>query len=275
MNCEQAEEILAATALGMADEAETRALRTHLASGCIVCAGRLAEMEAVAAQLAESLPVEPLPPSALPRLMDRVQASSVSLPPARTDVTCEKPSPGRRRLAIRFAAIAGLASVMLLIFAAGALQGLVYRYRAVESEDRLAKLTTEQERFRAALDAFRTREARWIDLQSVEPGEDLAWGRILWDEHRGRWFLFASGLHRAAEGRTYRLWAVAADKHTVLLGSFDPDDHNLATFDAELPREGGDWTSAIVTEEPIDESAATVGESAAPTGPVLLAGTVR
>jgi anti-sigma-K factor RskA len=91
---------------------------------------------------------------------------------------------------------------------------------------------------------------------------------VLWDDHRDRWVLFASGLHRAAEGSSYRLWAVGEDQRTVSLGSFDPDAHGLATFDAELPAGDIAWASAMVTEEPI-------GESSAPTGPILLAGAVR
>jgi hypothetical protein len=264
LNCERAEEIIAAAALGAADESEQRELQKHLATGCVVCAGRFAEMEAVVAQLAELLPVEPLPPSALPRLLAGLGSPSVSL--ASSPLNAE--SPRRRRKAIRFALVAGLACVLLLVAAAGALQGLVYRYRALEGEDRVAKLTAEQDRFRPALDAIRTRDARWIDLYPTDAGDELAWGRVLWDEHRDRWFLFASGLRRAAEGKTYRLWAVAADQRSVSLGSFDPDAHGLATFDAALPSGEIEWASAIVTEE-------SIGESSAPAGPILLAGAIR
>lgn len=263
MNCERSEEILITAALGTGDESEMRELQRHLATGCVVCAGRFAEMQAVVAELAELLPVEPLPPSALPRLLAGLPDSSVSLVPASPRTETSR----RRRAAIRFVAVAGLACVLLVIVVAGTLQGLVYRYRALESEERIAKLNAEHERFRPALEAVRTREALWFDLRSADAGDDLAWGRILWDEHRDRWVLFANGLHRAAEGKTYRLWAVASDRRTVSLGSFDPDEHGLATFDAALPAERVEWTSAIVTEEPI-------GESSVPTGPILLAGNV-
>lgn len=77
MTCEDRQEQLYLHAAGALPAEEEAGLRGHLAGGCAVCVGVLAEATAAAALLARGLKIEQPPRMARERLMRRVEAAAV------------------------------------------------------------------------------------------------------------------------------------------------------------------------------------------------------
>jgi anti-sigma-K factor RskA len=96
------------------------------------------------------------------------------------------------------------------------------------------------------------------------PAAPAARGRVVWNAARREAVLLATGLPSAPEGRIYEAWVIA-DGAPVRAGLFRPDEAGAAVH--ALPRldEVARVRTFAVTVEP-------EGGSAAPTGPMVLAG---
>ena len=267
MTCDRWQDVIAELAAGTADDAEARALRAHLADGCPVCAGRLAEYEAIAGQI--PLALEPVPPPAgvRERLLERAAADArpgkvpriVPFPSGRP------PGSSWARPAAAAALAAGIAAIAVYVPLArdrdalqAALTGQERRVRAVEGE------------LRAASDTLRVLRSPAVQVVSLGGGEPQpgARGRIFWDRARGEWRFYAAEMRPPGAGRTYELWLINDKGTKIPAGTFQVDASGEGELRVSLPADVGTVKVAAVTDEP-------EGGSPQPTGTIQLVGTIQ
>jgi anti-sigma-K factor RskA len=100
-----------------------------------------------------------------------------------------------------------------------------------------------------------------LAAQAAAPG---AGGRVLANPETRRAVLLASGLGRAPEGKTYEVWVIAGGA-PVPSGLFEVDAQGRAV--AELP-----WLEQTAAVKTFAVTLEPAGGTAAPTGPMVLAG---
>ena len=285
MRCEERREQLLLHAAGTLEDAETRALVSHLASGCPRCAGALAEAEAIVGQIPLALdPVAPSP-AVRERLMERIAADK----PRRSPSVVEKSFRERwLRPAIPAAAAAAITFLMMsLVFdmrqsqVEMELNRQENRIAQLESavaetavlEELVARQGKEIERLRQGADLAR-RMARLlrspgteiVELASNVAGLDAS-ARLMWDRDEGVGQFFASGMRPAGQAKTYQLWFITTDDQKISAGTFDADAAGQAEFQLLVPPGIGSIAAAAVTDEP-------AGGSPQPTGSIQLVGAV-
>ena len=271
MTCDDRRDLFLLYVADALDAAEREDLRLHLASGCVACAGHLAEARATFAALPLALdPVVP-PPDLLGRVMARIDRDTAVAAPA------------RRRSAwwlIPTAAAAGLAAAVTFAVvtrrdrAAVADAQLTYNADAraallqaalADRDQTVAELRRKLDGQQQLVDALRSPDARVVPLAgSAQPG---ASARLVWDPAGGRSVLLATGLAPAAAGKTYELWFVTADQKKVPAGTFAVDATGSATLSAPVAAGLAPLAAAAVTDEP-------TGGTPAPTGHFQLLGKV-
>ncbi|HEX4439511.1 MAG TPA: anti-sigma factor [Thermoanaerobaculia bacterium] len=262
---ERHEELVAAVALGMplagADRAE---LEAHLAEGCAVCEGLLADMRDASAALGASVPPAPPPPELRGRIL-------ASLGPSRAEAA----APARRAAAVTPSAPASpviwrvLAAAAALLLAIVVLDDARLRRAREELQSRTAELAARLNTSQTEL-AQRVLRARVLESEDVQmmmlggqgpqPG---ARARVFWSPAARRGVLVASNLAPLPPDRQYELW-VFHDGKPYNAGVFDPDPQGRALFESK------DFTQPAaqnfaVTVEPR-------GGVPAPTGPIVLVG---
>ena len=258
MTCEQLRDVIVETAAGTAGAAEARALTAHLAAGCPVCAGRLAEAEAIGGQLALAIP--PVAPSTAvrERLMERITADPRVVVPFPSERT--RPSAPRSPW-LPAAVAAGLAA---------ALTGVAVYVPLARDRDALrAEMGRLDRDLRTAADTVRVLRSPAVQVVSLGGGEPQpgARGRIFWDRARGEWRFYAAELRPPGAGRTYELWLIDDRNRKIPAGTFDVDAHGEGEPHVRLP-ESGTIVAAAVTDEP-------VGGVPQPTGTIQLVGSFQ
>ena len=269
MTCDERRDLFLLYAADALDAAEREELRDHLSSGCVACAGSLAEAEATWA--AVPLGLEPVEPAAALRqqLMDRVTAA--------VGPSVRAGYPVWRWLLPAAAAAAVAAAVTYVAVARQDRQQLaearfVYNTdaRAVLLQSALADRDQTVEQLRRKLvgqqdlvDALQSPAARLVQLAGV--GQKAASARLVWDPAAGRSVLLATGLTPPPPGRTFELWFITADQRKVRAATFDPAATGGAVVAVPIPLGLQPLAVAAVTDEP-------AGGSASPTGTIQLAG---
>ena len=129
-------------------------------------------------------------------------------------------------------------------------------------------LATLRESLAAQTEVLRVIGAPRTLSASLAPKEGVAGsGRVLVDAGSGESVIVVSGLAPAPEGRTYELWALRGDRPPEPAGLFAVGpEGSLARRSARVERPG-EVTAFAVSIEP-------AAGSPAPTGPIVLVGTV-
>lgn len=283
-----------------------------LASGDVDAVAALREAHATVAELPEALPSRKPNPKVLDRLLDRAKASSGvagRIGPA----PVVKSSTGNVLAVLGLAAgllvgvSLGAAGMFLyknsetrrLTAQATALEATVARQEqsladqqalidraTVQINDLRTQLESQQtlvasqsqslDQARASLESARSTLAMLLrpgvastDLAGT-PERPEASGRIVWDPRSGDLRFSARDLGALEPGRAYELWFVTTDQKAVSLGLLDVSPDGEATLARRLEQVPTNIALAAVSLEPAGGS-----PEAGPTGPVLLAGTVR
>jgi len=257
VSCDTRRDEWLAYALGAAEADERAALESHLASGCPACAGHLAEARAVVGHL--PLALTPVAPPA--RVRDRLLARARGGAPAGGRVLALGREWGRSLAA---AALAAAALLVVVVVPLGQRQSAL--------ADELAAQRTTIERLRAelggAMQAVRLLESPRLELTLLaSTGDSEAWGRLLRDEERRVWQLYAFALAPLPRGRTYELWLITADDRKIPAGIFDAGADGRASHRVSLAPAVGEVVATAVTDEP-------AGGSPQPTGSIRLVATL-
>jgi anti-sigma-K factor RskA len=254
MTCEQLHDVILEVAAGTAGEAEARALKSHLAAGCPLCAGRLAEAEAIGGQLALALPPVAPSGSVKARLMERVGADPRVVVPFRPPVTRSPWLPA--------AVAAGIAAALVGV--------AVYVPLARDRDALRAEIHRLDGDLRAASDTLRVLRSPAVQVVSLGGGEPQpgARGRIFWDRARGEWRFYAAELRPPGAGKTYELWLINDRNEKIPAGTFGVDARGEGELHVSLPATAGTIVAAAVTDEP-------EGGVPQPTGSIQLVGAIQ
>jgi anti-sigma-K factor RskA len=253
MECLDCQELMSGHALDALDEAERRALESHVA-GCPACAAELAAMREVVASLGYGAPAAPLRADLKGRLFERVRAGEA------TAVRPAAPAPvAVARAAWGWKVASVLLGVGLLASLArqGQVQGELDAVRAKNGE-LLAQVAVAQERL-ASLGASDVRVVSLVGQPGAPGGE----ARLFWSAERNAWILAIAELPPAGAGKTYQLWAVTADDK-LSMGTFEPNARGAAVVETRLERPGRPVAAAVSLEP--------AGGVPQPTGPIVLLG---
>jgi hypothetical protein len=252
-------------------------LRAHVQSGCLECAGYVAEAREL--QLGLLLAPDPAEPSPglERRILERV-ASGDGVAPAGAQPRTMRPW--------RWAAAAALTA-----FLAGALGyslGADPRGVAVAAEDRSRELQAALAQLDEADGELAALESRLSELEGLleESSEQVellrasevqrvllsgtndrpeASASMFWQWEEGYYcYLHARGLAAPDEGGVYALWMENESGERILVGSFRPDASGEGVVWAKLPAHAGRAARALVTLEQAEP-----GQE--PVGPILLA----
>jgi anti-sigma-K factor RskA len=251
---ERHEELVAAVALGLPllEDEDRAELDRHLAEGCAVCEGLLADFRRAGTALAAAVPEAAPPPELKAKILG-------SLGPSRR--TEQPPARG----AFPWRALAAAAALGLVLI--GVDDARLRRQRE-ELRSQSAALSDKLRTTETAL-AERILRARVLESDDVQmmllggqgpqPG---AQGRVFWSERARRGIIVASNLAPLPPDRQYELW-VFHDGKPVNAGVFDVDPNGKALFEStEFPKTRAEMFA--VTVEPR-------GGVPAPTGPIVLA----
>ena len=257
---ERHEELVAAQALGLPLGNERAELERHLAEGCPICEGLLADFRGAATALAAGLP-EAVPP---PELKAKILGS---LGPSRGAAA---PIPARPAAAAAFPWRALAAAAALALIVVGVDDSRLRR----EREELRSQSASLEDKLRTAETALAERvlRARVLESDDVQmlilggqgPQPD-ARARVFWSERARRGIIVASNLAPLPSDRQYELWVFLKGK-PVNAGVFDADTSGRALFEStEFPEPRTSAEAFAVTVEPR-------GGVPAPTGPIVLVG---
>ena len=222
MTCAERRDLLLLYAAGTLEPAEQAELRAHLATGCPVCAGALAEAEALVAQVANAIaPVAP-PAGALDKLMARVAA-----PASPRSI---RPAPRRPLLAPLLAAAAAVAvTSAAFLFAT-----------------------------RDARRLWTSGDVATIALAS--PTQPSAKGQVLWDREHASWRLTVAKLATPQAGREYELWFIPKGCSPIRAKTFGVGQDGRAMLVVDVPASVGPGAVAAITDEPLGGTDAPTGK---------------
>ena len=280
MSHEEYKEMLAEHALGALDEAEARALETHLAT-CAECRAELAQWLDTTVALAYSAPrVEPSP-QLRSRLLENVRAekqestspatkrregapidvvSKTKQAPAATNVI---PMPQRPRTRWntmqRFGALAASLAFAAFIIT---LVALWNRNRSMQAE--VAQLsrdlqTTQQQlkREREISEMFTAPDTRVATLTGTEMAP-RAQARLAYNKS-GSAMMIVDGLPPAPAGKDYQIWFIA-DGKPVPGGVFKPDNAGHVEMHDQVPLQARSAAAFAITLEPQGGTPAPTGQ---------------
>jgi anti-sigma-K factor RskA len=234
MNCDQRKDLIFLYAADQLDPAERDELRQHLAEGCPLCAGALAEAEAMLAQVAAAQPVVSPPPGALKKILEKVGADRA------VHSAGSRHSTGSPWKIVATALLTAAASV--------AITAAIFWHFT-----------------RGAVHALQASDLSLVSLASQT--QPSAHGRVLWDRDHNRWHLAIFDLKPPPPGKTYELWFITTDGAKVRADTFDPDASGTVMVSVAVPPNLGAIKMAAVTDEP-------AGGVPQPTGTIQLAGQV-
>jgi hypothetical protein len=291
VNCDDQQDLIVLYAAGALEDSEQQELRQHLASGCAVCAGRLAEAEALLANMPLALPAQMAPIGAREKLLiglsERMSPAD-QVEPARSVSARSVPARKPARL-MRFAPWLAAAATLLAGSWLGATTyslSLSVKAQSQEITD-LRKYLVERKEQNRALQAEvaqlrqRVQQAENGSPESSENPTDLpelmvvelrgtnsqpaAAGRVVWDHANSVWILYANRLKPTAADQAYQLWFVTTEGKQLSIGTFQREANGTAMLQAVLPEQAMTLDHTAVTLEP-------VGGSPQPTGKIQLWG---
>jgi hypothetical protein len=228
MSHDEYEAIAALDALGVADRAESGALRLHLA-GCIPCRRARSELDDAATLLAMDLP-----PVAPPRFMrERILAS----------VRVEE----RRDTAWWLAAAASLFFVLWGWREIG-LRNANQRHASQQAQ--IDELQQKNERLSSELAALAATSTRTISLTGQEIAPSAS-ARVFLEPQRRRAVVFFNDLPANPGDKSYQLWIIRADQpKPVSAGVFDVSASGNASISIENLPVATEIKALAVTLEP-------------------------
>jgi anti-sigma-K factor RskA len=267
MSADSYAELASLAALGALDGEERRTFEAH-AGGCAACRDELAAFAGVAAALPLALPA--VPPS--PQVRARVLALATRPTPARPS------SVGRpARLPLWLASAASvLLAVSSVVFRAqrdearAAAEAASRRLAALEGElgqERQVRQSLEQARSEAGRfqELVAHPESRLASLAGLKDAPQ-ARARVLFNTGSCEAVLLVAGLPKAPEGKAYEVWVIGSGA-PVPAGVFQVAPDGSAVFRLPVVQETSRVRTFAVTLEP-------AAGTPAPTGPMMLAGTV-
>jgi len=227
-------------ALGALDAKDRSRFEEHAAK-CASCRDELRAGEAVAARLAHALAA--VPPS--PELRARVLVSAERARRRR----------GQRTLVLSWLATAA-ALALAVAFLVARIQRDSVRAELGQAREKLAAMDTVR-------DLLARPDSRTAALAGLTPAP-RARARVVWDPASREAVLLASGLDPAPKGKGYEVWVIGTAA-PVPAGVFQADAAGRAVFRLPMLDETAHVRTFAVTVEP-------AAGSAAPTGPMVLAG---
>jgi len=254
-------ELAPLAALHALDGQDLLDFREHL-QGCAECQAEMAAYEEVAGRIGASAGVVPPPAGLRDRVLAAAGAAGAAPRPTRA-------APRWWPAALAAAAVAGLA-----------LGVLATRTQLERLRDRTVSLQREVERAqqevaqlqealveaRSVRDLVAHPESRLTVLAGMNPSP-AARGRVIWNPATLEAVLLASGLGKAPPGQAYEIWVIGASKRPVPAGVFQPGPDGRVVVSLPRVEDTARPGTFAVSIEP-------AAGSAAPTGPIVLAGAV-
>jgi anti-sigma-K factor RskA len=235
-------ESAAAYALDSLDRGEHAEFEVHL-TACAECRLAVHEYREVAGLLMHASEPAEAPPGLRERVGRRLGAERAM-----------RQRPARRpwRSSAIWLAAAGVAFAA----AAGVLwrEATNERRAAIAARDDLARAVATRD---SLLQNLRGSRVHVVSLAAPDGGAPVA--RVFWNHERQRFVVTAFRLPPAGSGRTYQLWALAAGRAPVSMGTFDTDSSGVATVVLPVSQEVdslGFIEGCGLTEEPAGGSSA-------------------
>lgn len=249
-------------ALGALDGEEAREFREHAAT-CEACRAELAGFERAAAAIGTGLAPVPPPPGLRGRVLAAVGAPAA--PPSAT--RWRRGWPG----------LAALATAAALVFGLGLLdtreqlereraRGRTLEAEAERARKEVADLQQALAEARSVRDLVARPDSQLTLLAGLAPAPG-ARARAIWNASTREAVLIASGLQPPPPGKAYEVWVIGESKRPVPAGVFTPAADGTALVHLPRVEETARPRTFAVTLEP-------EAGSAAPTGPMVLAGAV-
>jgi anti-sigma-K factor RskA len=223
-------------AVGALDDRESKDFEAHLTAGCALCEAHLRATREALALMPRSLEPMMPPPTAKPRLLERLAREQV------VPIAASRPNPARRW------PMAGTVAAGILGLIIG---GVYYRFRY---EPRHSLYTS-------VINLLRDPNTRDYSLYGAGPTPQ-AKGRFLWNES-GEGHIFVTDLPAAPAGKMYAVWTIAQSSAPRYVG----------TITTNAFGQGGLHIKTARGEPKIDTFAVTLepdGTTAAPTGAMVL-----
>jgi Anti-sigma-K factor rskA, C-terminal/Putative zinc-finger len=254
---------LALYALRELSEAETTAVRAHLAV-CASCRKDAAELAGDLALVGMSVEQHPLPEGARERLMEKIAADARDAGRVQIEKVVsidEARSERRIYMSIPWAAVAAM-----LVFAFALMMKIGDLNRQVKEQTALlAQQAAVSSRAERVLDALTSRSAQRVLLTAANT-KPAPSARAVYVASSGSLILQASHLDPLPAGKTYELWVIPADgKAPIPAGLFQPDAEGSASVILPALPSGVPAKAFGVTVERA-EGATT------PTAPIVLSG---
>ncbi|MGK2935488.1 MAG: anti-sigma factor domain-containing protein [Gemmatimonadaceae bacterium] len=291
----QAAEEIEAVALGIAPEEMLQGVTAHTAR-CEECAAELRSFYQVVASLSTLIPerqlnrghsagiksrlfartggkdagTAPVAAYAAPTRSPDVRATAVR-PSRAAEAESVRERQDRSSMPIWIAVVAtliALGSIAAMLNARGGSDAAsgVGASDPVVDDTRVAGLEAAVARRDTTIAALSGPGVRIIGLYSREAREPLA--RMFWDRRGNQWTLFVYALREPRPGRIFQVWLGTDDGH-VALGTFRPSADGTGTFSAEHRIALAALNTVSISEEDVG------GGARSPTGPVVLAGSLR
>jgi hypothetical protein len=269
--CPELEEDGAALALDALEPVEREALEVH-AQRCADCARELAELSAIAAQLALSLP-QVDPPRALGQRIlaaaerDRLLASRAQAEPGPSHLLRAQPIAAGPAWLQRLAPLLSLASLVVAVIAlvwGVTLQAQLSGAR-LQLQDTTAQLDRLRGNYYAVASVLASPQMVVHELQTDPPAAGAAC-KIWVDPASGRGMLMARNLPPLPAERTYQVW-LSNGSGRVTGGFLRPNDEGVYYVVLRPPGRLTDYQGLGVTVEPD-------GGSPAPTGQRVISGEI-
>lgn len=296
---EQAADEIEVVALGIATEEVTQAVTAH-AARCPECAAELRSFYHVVTALSVLIPAKQLnrghsagiksrlvaktaagqegglarmrarpEPAGAPEVRAPVPRAPVPRAPrAESEVVRDQPDRGGLPVwVVAVAALMALGAIAAFLKGRGGDPAAPAQEsgEAITSDSRVAELEQSVAQKDSILTSVTGPGVRIISLYNREAREPLA--RMFWDRRGDRWTLFVYSLRQPRQGKTFQVW-LGTDDGRVSLGTFQPATDGTATFTAQHALPIASLSTVSISEE-------DSGGSTAPTGVVVLAGSLR
>lgn len=216
MNCDEATELLDASALGALDEGESNGLMRHVA-GCLRCWEELAKSQRTAALLALSVPIEEAPP----RLLDRLMAQAAREDGAAAGLPLwQRLRPGWRTTA-RAAALAGVVALAFSAVLQVQMSGL--RGDKNDLEQQLTAASSELEQQRQIVSVLSAPDTRKVPIQAATL-RSQAESVYNWSRQNDTGFIVCQSFPLPPAGSVYQVWFTAEGGAAEPVATFVPQD---------------------------------------------------
>jgi len=284
MTCEERRDILIPFLLGSAEPAEAAEFQAHLARGCPLCAGALAEAEATLHQLPLALKTIAAPAGAWESIESRLSLRE-QLEPGTDSVPAVLTAPftpPKRSTAWIGWAVAAAVAIAIGIPLWNAQQQLASDKNQIATlrsqtesikdlqgkvDDLNTQLTTlrnQNEQNRLQLASYQQEVDLMMHADSfavASPEQKDAQGRLFWDKNGKTLTLCVSKAQNIPDGKTYQLWILPKDGKPIPRETVSPDKSGLLMLTTKIPDDAAAFTGAAVTIEP-------AGGSQTPTMPI-------